>query len=244
MKPTFIHIYKCGGTSLRAYIRTHMETPNIKVVDQGAFAYELELNKNDRLMGNLVRSEYMRLVERDLPPDAIILTHSFFHDFMKRWHRSLATMLRDPVKRAISQYHFEKLDDFEAWVNSKKNFNFNLQTCALSGTPEMDITERHLYQAKNNLHCFDFVGIVDQYETSIQLFNRIYGIEGNPPIPHVNTTEHLPLPSGAIERIRERSIFDLELFAYAERLLLAKRAAFDLLESDDMETLPQSLRQM
>ena len=115
-----------------------------------------------------------------------------------------------------------------------------MQTAALSGSPSLNITRSNLEQAKANLHYFDFIGIVDEFGTSLKLFNRIYGIKDVPPRLNASpgTTK---IPESLLKKIRERCYYDIELIEYAQTLFKAKRAAFELIDAGDPTIAPKSI---
>jgi len=248
----YIHIYKCGGSSLRKHITDHLVTPRTTLVDQWAHGWEWAVTARDRGLGNLARAEYLRYVARDWTPQrhVVVLTHSFFYAFMVRWPGfSFATLLRDPVKRVLSQFHFQKRtfersrgDELSAWLDTISAFEFNMQTAALCGAPATALTPLHLEMAKANLHHFDFVGFVDDFEAALALFDRVYGVVGRTTVPRLNASpEPLDVPAEVAERVRERCHLDRELVDYARRLYLAKLAALDMLDAGDPEVLPPAL---
>jgi hypothetical protein len=251
----YIHIYKCGGTSLRKHITDHLVTPRTTLIDQWAYGWEWAVTGRDRGLGNLARAEYLRLLSARWASDehVVVLTHAFFYAFMTRWSGfSFATLLRDPLKRVLSQFHFQKRtfvqcrdDELTAWLDSVSSFEFNMQTAALCGAPATTLTPVHLEMAKANLHHFDFVGFVDDYAGALALFDRIYGVPGQPAMQHLNASpEPMDVPAEVADRVRERCRLDLELVEYARRIYVAKRAALDMIAAGDPEILPPTIAQL
>ena len=248
----YIHIYKCGGSSMRRYIREHLLTTEITLVDQWAYEWERTIKPANKLLGNFTRAEYLRNLSatKDSQESIVILTHSFFYEFMKNWPAfSFATMLRDPVNRIISQFFFQKREfsfftdsKFIKWLDSISSYEFNLQTAALSSSPNLKLARSDLENAKANLHFFDFIGLVDEYETSLKLFNRIYGINSNSTPPKLNVNPETPdVPAEVLKQIRERCTYDIELLEYAQILFKAKQAAFEMIDAGDPSIPPKSI---
>ena len=105
----YIHVYKCGGTSMRNFNTENIDLTNTIFIDQWVYDWERTNTRTDRLLGNITRAEYLRYLSSqwDKSDNVIVLTHSFFYSFMKRWPDfSFATMLRDPIKRVVSQFFF------------------------------------------------------------------------------------------------------------------------------------------
>jgi hypothetical protein len=248
----YIHIYKCGGSSFRKHITDHLVGPETTLVDQWAHAWEWAVTGRDRGLGNLVRSEYLRGLSRGWRSGehVVVLTHSFFYAFMTRWSGfSFATLLRDPVKRVLSQFNFQKRtfapcrdDELSSWLDAASSFELNMQTAALCGAPGPVLTPAHLEMAQANLHHFDFIGLVDDYERSLALFDRTFGVPVRSPAPRLNASpEAADAPVELAERVRERCRLDLQLVEYARRLYLAKLAALEMIEAGDPEILPPTI---
>ena len=129
------------------------------------------------------------------------------------------------------------------FINGLPSFELNLQTAAFCGSPRHDIDATNLEQAKANLHYFEYLGFVEDYERSLRLFNRLFGIESWAPAPKVNVNpDPSPeLPAPVLELLQTRARFDLELYEYADRLYRAKLAALELLDSGDPDTPPPSI---
>jgi len=150
------------------------------------------------------------------------------------------TMLREPIKRTISQYnhfYFEKHNVWHEHVEGKSleevlehgalNWLDNLQTRLISGvdhgceygkcTPEM------LEQAKQNLRdYFAVVGLVERFDESLILIKQAVGLR-NPfyfpinvrlkPAAHEDT-----LSQRAMDLLKQHNALDLELYRYGQEL--------------------------
>lgn len=248
----YVHVYKCGGSSMRKHITDHLVTPDTNFVDQWAYAWERDITPPDRLLGNVTRSEMLRLGPlAGTTGRTVVATHSFFYEWMKGLPEfRFGTMLRDPIARIVSQFGFQRREfgmhedqSVVDFINGLPSFELNLQTAAFCGSPRLDIDATDLEQAKANLHYFEFLGFVEDYEGSLRLFNRLFGIESSAPAPQVNVSPHPPLelPAPVLEALRDRGRFDLELYDYADRLYRAKLAALELLDSGDPDTPPPSI---
>lgn len=248
----YVHVYKCGGSSMRRHIADHLVTSDTTFVDQWAYAWERDITPPDRLLGNVTRSEMLRLGPlADMAGRAVITTHSFFYEWMKGLEGfRFGTMLRDPIARIVSQFGFQRREfglhpgeDVVDFINGLPSFELNLQTAAFCGSPRLDIDETNLEQAKANLHYFEFLGFVEDFEGSLRLFNRLFDIESPSPAPKVNVNpDPAPvLPDLVLEALQDRGRFDLELYAYADRLYRAKLAALELLDLGDPDTPPPSI---
>ena len=83
----YIHIYKCGGSSMRKYIKEHLLTTETTLIDQWAYEWERSIKPANKMLGNFTRAEYLRNLSavNDDQESVVILTHSFFYEFMKKW---------------------------------------------------------------------------------------------------------------------------------------------------------------
>jgi hypothetical protein len=248
----YIHIYKCGGTTMRRHISDHLVAPGTTFVDQWAYAWERDIDPPDRLLGNLVRAELLRLGPLAAPSGpTVVLTHCFFYEWMKGLPGfRFVTLLRDPVARLVSQFDFQRRElgmhageDRLAWLRAQPSYVFNLQTAALCGCPAESLGREHLELAKANLHCFDVLGFVERFPEALALFDRTFGLGEVPPPPRLNVSPGPPavLDDATRDLLVERSTLDRELCAYAARLVQAKVAAHELLATGDPETAPPSV---
>lgn len=237
---------------MRDHIADHLVTPGTTFVDQWAYAWERDITPADRLLGNVTRAEMLRLGPLAAATGAIVVaTHSFFYEWMKGLQGfRFGTMLRDPVARIVSQFGFQRREfgmhedqSLVEFINGLPSFELNMQTAAFCGSPRLDIDAVDLEQAKANLHFFEFLGFVEDYDRSLRLFNRLFGIESRSSAPAVNVgPDPAPrLPEPVLEALRSRSRFDLELYEYADRLYRAKLAALELLDSGNPDVPPPTI---
>lgn len=237
---------------MRRYIKEHLVDSETTYLDHWAYLWEADVVPADRLLGNVLRSEELRLGPLRKPSGSVVVaTHSFFYEWMKRLDGfAFATMLRDPIARVVSQFNFEQRmfgrhedKSVVEFIEGISSYEFNLQTAALSGSPRFDIGQIDLEQAKANLHVFDYLGFVESFDESLRLFDRIFGIESGAAAPTENVSpEGSVLPDWLIDLLRERCTYDLELYDYAQRLYRGKVAALELLAAEHPESAPPSLR--
>jgi hypothetical protein len=248
----YIHVYKCGGTSMRKFITENIDLSNTKLIDQWIYEWERSINPPDRTFGNMTRAEYLRFQYHKWDPldKIVVLSHSFFYSFMKRWSNfTFATLLRNPIDRVISQFNFQRrtFEHFDeislkTWLDSISSFEFNMQTAAFCGSPSDDINVSHLQMAQANLHYFDFIGFVEDFEESIELFKHVYGIENKAIIPELNKNpEKVNVPEDLIDQLKHHCRYDIELIEYARRLYIAKKAALEMDNVGDKKIPPPTI---
>jgi hypothetical protein len=142
------------------------------------------------------------------------------------------TLLREPVARVVSAYkHVLKrtgheyhervvkgkidLEEFieTFWLEEKRNRQIRDLCNKYVGPVDREVFE----QAKRNLEGFLVVGLTERFEETFALIRRALRLR----LPfYVTRNVGFPLQASerAIELIREREQFDLELYAFAEHL--------------------------
>lgn len=159
-------------------------------------------------------------------------------------------LLREPIRRFFSMYNYHKrisptnkLDylakevtfkEFMKWIikNSKVvSSNFQTNFCSKTITNKRTITHTDLLIAKENLTSSDGVGIVERYEESLTLFNKIlekHKVTGIIKKYQENKSKQLTDTIGYIEdqlgtelirQLKNMNELDNELYIYANTLL-------------------------
>jgi Sulfotransferase family len=213
----FMHIPKTAGTTL--YPSLQWNYPPHQTL-------HIDIPKNE-----MHRMESVPLDYRS----SLRLLHGHFafgiHKYVPRSCRYV-TVLREPVARVVSAYkHVLKrtgheyhervikdridLEEFieTFWLEEKSNRQIRDLCNEYDGPVDRELLE----QAKRNLEGFLVVGLTERFEETFALIRRALGLR----LPfYVTRNVGFPLePSErAIELIREREKFDLELYAFAEHL--------------------------
>ena len=211
----FVHIWKCGGHSFRDILRWQF----------GDGLYILRGSQERELVANLIESDHsqVRAVHGHMPVGL-----ANYLDGPSVY----MIMLRHPVARVVSEYHFakiEKLNGFHEAVNSGMSLTeFARQTADnamvrfLQARPMLGdwfpndaMTYRHLNSAMCNLASFAFAGTVETYEQDVERLKRLTGWTIERP-PHTNKTPDYPPPSEAeAAEIAQINALDLELYEWA-----------------------------
>jgi len=233
----FTHIPKCGGTSFRKYV-------NDSAVDSGIQLKNIYIPginglKNDKNLPQLDKTELQAIQDIDLK---VLANHCKFEENIGLGITPNApyhfTILRDPVKRFISHYHFfyytlgynnckgVRLDEL-----SEKNFSFlieklgNIQTGYLSNIKFKKIVglENMLKISKYNLQYeFGSFGLVEDMETTLELLRSTIpdwlNLTGDFPNLNISNSMKVDLPEEIISRISEANKYDLELYEFAKDL--------------------------
>ncbi len=187
-KVLFIHIPKTAGTTFKSILYRHFKEKEICPV------WDEEILKED-LAGNIKK---YRLFHGHF-------NYELIPAFDEK--PVLLTFLREPIARIRSHYYYEKSlpevqandlpigarevvylaknKDIETYLNHDsevlKHMTTNLQTrkiAASSNYPLDQWSDDEWYEmASSHLQQFDFVGILERFDESMQLFNAKFGIK-------------------------------------------------------------------
>ena len=144
------------------------------------------------------------------------------------------TMLRDPVNRFISHYRADinknnSLKSFKEWVKSIESDNHNLgyswvefnhQTSMLSGYKNNLANKNDLEIAKQNLKNCTFIGLTEQFDTSVELFCKVFSLPYTykKPLKKYKAKNIVPIDPSIIQYLNDKSHYDIELYEYAQKL--------------------------
>ena len=192
----FIHLPRTGGSSMGEAIKTRYEGRRYKVKVSAVLPADLAAA---------------------IPPRVEIIYGHMPYGLHEQLPVRYATVLREPVSRALSQYRAYQLqkaqrgqavdmDDFmksDSWVS--------VQTRKLSGLPGYPNAES-LARAKRHLETFEVVGFFEDLDG----FAARIGLAT--PLPHVDNAGPSPRPDPTpqqLDRIRARNALDTELYEWA-----------------------------
>ncbi len=221
----FIHIPKTAGSTLNKIIKSQFPNKSIFKIDASKEEKSIEelkkLNKKDRNKIRCVMGHMNFGIHKHLPRPSEYIT-----------------VLRNPVDRIISLYYFilRKQDhplherlvatnmSLEDFVNDESiAFNIqNVQARMLSGKKVETVTQLNLAQKNLKKH-FVAVGITERFDDSLVLFSEKLGWEVNE-YKSINVTQNRPqrseIPQHIVQLIEAKNAFDMELYEFADRLLV------------------------
>jgi len=222
----FLHIPKAAGTTLKDILYRQYSADEIYELDAKQFIQSQE--------------DFKQLDPAQKNKINILMGHMYFglHEFINS-PTAYITMLRNPIERVISYYHFvKKLPSHEDYELIKTN-NISLQeycqmgrqnmcngqTRFLSGTGESEICDYDMLAvAKQNLQkSFAAVGIQERFDESLLLLQKKLGWNKMPFYYRRNTNRsnsysRLEISSDTLAIIRKHNKLDLELYEYANHL--------------------------
>ena len=231
----FLHIGKTAGTTMRRVLRRQFPASKTLLIRNRAIkerdpdAHGLRREQTLAFFGGMPESE--RAGAR------LILAHTVFglHEYVPR-PSTYITMLRDPVRLTMSQYHYVVRNPnhplhAQATAEGETHASYvtggwaleadNSQVRAISGdldTPFGGCSPEMLDRAKRNIEeRFSFVGLTERFDESLVLLRRTFGWKP-PYYVAANVTpsgrkEQVPESTRAL--IEEMNALDRQLYDWA-----------------------------
>ncbi|PIG90646.1 hypothetical protein CSQ79_25750 [Gloeocapsopsis sp. IPPAS B-1203] len=198
-KNFYLHLHKCGGTSITQAIKAcyqnissitenntfHLNGAAASSAAHKTFEDNLDSENNDYLVGKF--RENLLLYYMCQPKINYIAGHFSFSEvayqnFSNKY--AFITVLRNPVKRWISAYFYNrytisKLDeDFYEFLSSERALKGGCMYVKSIGGPNKSgdyTSEDAVKRAKENLHKFSIVGLLEHKEEFVNQFEQRFG---------------------------------------------------------------------
>ena len=246
----FLHVFKCGGTSINQSIKSCYLTWNVRkdccLANLSAnAAYETAQKIPDfpsdasadyrmwKFRENLLMY-YMYQGDIKYAPGYYISGHFCFSEtayqnFADKY--AFVTVLRDPVKRWISAYLFNRykkrehhkihldIADYLETERAAKTRGYYVKLLTGANSQEDYTSEQAIARAKENLHKFSVVGCLEYYDDFTkrfeERFDRKLVIRKLNPSPKSVTYQKSIITEEIEEKIRELCKPDIEIYQYA-----------------------------
>jgi hypothetical protein len=218
----FVHLPKCGGTTLNRIIEWEYDPMRVFSIDPVLFLWSYKrLNRwpIKRLARMQVFKGHMPFgIHKRLPQDYTYIT-----------------FLRDPIERVVSAYYFARnypVHPLHRWVSKltleeyvRLSPNHNVQCKYLSGRSVEgdyhagDCTPEMLELAKQNLgQHFSLVGVTERFDEGLAILKIMFGW-GIAKYAKFNVTRTRQakknLTAATVDLIAERNKYDMALYEYA-----------------------------
>lgn len=231
----FLHIGKTAGTTMRRVLRRQFPASRTLLIRNRA------IKERDPDAQGLRREQtlafFAEMPETERARARLILAHTVFglHEYVPR-PSTYITMLRDPVRLTMSQYHYvvrnpnhplhaEATSEgatLESYVAGGSALEAdNSQVRAISGdldTPFGGCSPEMLERAKRNIEeRFSFVGITERFDESLVLLRRTFGWKP-PYYVAANVTPSSrkePVPESTRALIEDMNALDRRLYEWA-----------------------------
>ncbi len=218
--PAFIHIPKCGGSTLLAIMESLYTRARVYRTSWG------EEHSKGLGMVHIANLEQGQMVGR--------LQHIMARE--PGLELDFITMLRDPVGRAVSNFYFAYQDPewpgedaFPGRLFSENPTNF--QTWSLGGPYWFGVPEpeEQLERAKKRLLKCRVVGLVSHYDESLLMMRQAFDWDW-PHYTRQNVNLKRPkledIPGPVLEELERKNHLDIELYRFATELFEKQREAY------------------
>lgn len=229
----FLHIPKAGGTTLNGIInQQYPKSKTFRFHGINAWSSINDLPQPHRESLRLIRGHFAFGLHQFLPCQT-----TYF------------TLLRDPIARFISEYHYirrspglkshEQLQSMslEDYVAVKGQQAGNLQTRLLFGLSEASGSSptEIVATAKSNLdRYFSVVGLVERFDETLVLLQQAFGwrspvyVKQN--VTSVAEKNQAEISQATLQKIKQHNAMDLELYEYGIQKFQQQIAAIDQFE--------------
>jgi hypothetical protein len=240
----FVHLPKCGGTTLNRLIEWEYSPAKIFSIDPSFYKWSYR-----RLLGtSAARLAHMKIIQGHMPFG--------IHRLLPQ-SATYMTVLRDPVDRGISEYYYALSRVVHPDHRMMKRLSLdeyieltphtNVQTKLLAGQYSGydffagNCDERTLERAKENLsNYFMLVGLTENFDETLALAKILFGWQIRK-YANFNMTRGRPskrsIPVEICNVIAERYAYDVRLYQYAVELFNHNVAKHSVRVDEEIRTI-------
>lgn len=226
----FIHIPKCGGTSIRSSMKKNWLN---LILNRKVSLDHIASSKAAESMGQDVLVFREELLRFYLFGDKSRYVFGHFRCtgqtrelFQDQWN--FITLIRDPVKRWLSHYYFdryrqENIDynkhdlDLEDYINSDEGVR-NARMYARHFSSYIygqDIGEHHVAEAINNILKFDVYGVLEHLDLFAKEYGKKVGKKLKIQVTNKNPKQDYkkrPIPDELMNKVLELCKYDISIY--------------------------------
>lgn len=177
---------KCAGASIKEVLEKQCHTPNNLLFDYDSYFRIPKWDRDQKILHSL---ENPTIVDNS----CIVYGHFFPVKYIgdaKPNNLIMVTILRDPLSRLISHYHFWNSGDFSdhyLWRKMKEN-SWTLSQFIMSDEMRNFYSQ---YFSQCPLHFFSYIGIYENLKESTKHCFSMLGLnEDLSSVPHLNKTKN------------------------------------------------------
>jgi hypothetical protein len=220
-----VHVPKTGGSSFKTLLESHFG--NRLLLDY----HDRPMNKTTVVRNLLALCGMLKTPNLSKKYDCV---HGHFLPIKYRCSRgtSFAIWLRDPVERVVSRYYYWRRHfspDNLQYKKFIKRKNLSLEEfCSIKHY--QNLYAKYLWGM--SLDDFDFVGITDNFENSIEIFRRMYRIDSSAGLAVENVNPNKTASKYAITKGLQDFIYKTNSQDYAiyqRALVINKRLKHEFL---------------
>ena len=167
MKLIFPHVPKVGGSSIRDALKMELGDKLLLDYEFPPIAHPLEDRKNGWINKKKVISNSKDEISRKYD---VIYGHFNIDTYSSIAGFGKAIFFRDPVNRLFSNYYYVRSKKEPGDIGYPQDISEFCERVTMRSTYS-------LYIGMNSLDDFAFIGILEEFEKSIELFKRVSGIE-------------------------------------------------------------------
>lgn len=187
----FLHIPKCGGTSLRYAIRKTYGNRR----KQERFCFKLDgssarkcsqiFEEGNQEYRKKILAYVMSIEKYKYIHAHVAYSEPIYQKFGDKWH--YITMLRDPLSQWFSQYFYDTREDSEVRIDSDLETFLDSDRAILMGNtyvrkltdgiPGLEASQpKAIKQAIENLDKFTLVGVIEELDIFIKNYNSVFAV--------------------------------------------------------------------